>query len=530
MNLRTLTLFSASLVWAARLAASAPDGNRLGLFPAHDFRIASGSFSDPDLLPQALYFFQGETVALPTAAPAGFTRGVSYERDIRAWAATRLPDGDGTRPQIVWLGASLRLEGAILSGDGRTLRTPAGELPFRLAPRIPSNRAFWDASSLHALRDQALDLRGRMVEGAFEARTVWPQNFAIREGSLQPLGAKESLRSLVRAGDARAPFQIRRLWGHSSGHPLAGSPVLAVILNGAQGDDDEAHGGHFAFATGRIGPRGEWNHWLVSNFYSLDSYSEKGIIAATLPVESYMGDLNSGQAWYRPSWVLAAVLKSERAAARAQEALNRTLNHYYRHDFSYHHAVANCTGISLKSIRALGWNLPIFGPTSRLRAFGALPFVGLRDRSLAKGRMAYDYLVSEQTELHPMLAFEAVGMDLLGRLTTAGETFTTFERMLHEDLEAVLFLRVPQFPSSRAFGQAPVASLDEYLARVPKDPSQWKIIPVPPRPFPRELQDPEARTDPVLPSTYGLAGYAMAFGLTVAAGARRLLAKRKRRR
>jgi hypothetical protein len=106
------------------------------------------------------------------------------------------------------------------------------------------------------------------------------------------------------------------------------------MINGAQGDDDEAHGGHFAVATGHFGARGEWNDWLVGNFYNLDSQSEKGIVASTLTMDAYLTDLNSGQAWYRPSAVLVAVLREPRAALLAQQGISRVFNHFYRHDFA----------------------------------------------------------------------------------------------------------------------------------------------------------------------------------------------------
>jgi hypothetical protein len=92
------------------------------------------------------------------------------------------------------------------------------------------------------------------------------------------------------------------------------------MLNGAQGDDDEAHGGHFALMTGRVGAQGAIDDWLVNNFYTLDSESEKGIIAAVVPLDNYLGDLNSGQAWYRPSYMLVASLKDGRTAEHLQSA------------------------------------------------------------------------------------------------------------------------------------------------------------------------------------------------------------------
>jgi hypothetical protein len=78
-----------------------------------------------------------------------------------------------------------------------------------------------------------------------------------------------------------------------------GKPVLAAMLNGAQGDDDEAHGGHFAMVTGRVGPGGAIGDWLADNFYSLEAFSEKGIVAAV--VRSTIIWPISARAWYRPS-------------------------------------------------------------------------------------------------------------------------------------------------------------------------------------------------------------------------------------
>jgi hypothetical protein len=289
--------------------------------------------------------------------------------------------------------------------------------------------------------------------------------------------------------------------------------VLAFILNGAQGDDDEAHGGHFAVVTGVFGPRGEWGDWLVNNFYNLDSVSEKGIIAATLPMDAYMADLNSGQSWYRPSYMLVAVLKQDRVPALYQQAIGRVYNHFYRHDFAYRHATANCAGISMQTLRSLGWNIPEEGPTSRPKALAALPYMTVKDMSLESGRKAYDYLSAEQTNLYPFVAFDAISRDLLLRVTSARASHTPYERALSEDLEALLYVRIPQFPSSRAFGQAPVASIDEYMKRAPADKSQWKIVPVAPRPFPDDMKDAKSPAEAPLPSLYALSAYGAILGM-----------------
>jgi hypothetical protein len=57
-------------------------------------------------------------------------------------------------------------------------------------------------------------------------------------------------------------------------------------------------------------------------------------------------------------------------------------------------------------------------------------------------------------------------------------------------------VRIPQFSSSRAFGDAPAVTTGEYHARIPNDPALAQVVPVPPRPFPDELRDPD-RLPPV---------------------------------
>ena len=55
---------------------------------------------------------------------------------------------------------------------------------------------------------------------------------------------------------------------------------------------------------------------------------------------------------------------------------------------------------------------------------------------------------------------------------------------------------MPQFPSSRVWGDAPVATLAEYFARLPRPPAQPVIVPVPARPFPDALRDPDLLPPP----------------------------------
>jgi len=75
-------------------------------------------------------------------------------------------------------------------------------------------------------------------------------------------------------------------------------------------------------------------------------------------------------------------------------------------------------------------------------------------------------------------------------------------QMLRTDIEALVFLRFPQFPSSRAFGGPPAISTWEYRTLVPSDPAMAQIVWVPPRPFPPELRDPDLIRASWTPSDY----------------------------
>ena len=494
------------------------EGTRFGLYAGSDFRLVEGACDGCTTIPHALWYFRGDVIAVPRRPASGFVARLNAQDDVRAWLQAH-PAGDQSMPPMLWIGAPLVAEGA--------------QLPFSVVPKIDTNLSYYDESSVRHFTGRNLRLRGRVEEGRFIARTIWPEDYAldVERVPYRPLAPGESLESLVRSenGGAALPLAARVLWRRDT-NSWNGKPVLAVILNGAQGDDDEAHAGHFAIATGAFGPRGEWGDWLVNNFYNLDSVSEKGIIAASLPMDNYMADLNSGQSWYRPSYMLVAVLKDERAARIYQEGIGRVYNHFYRHDFSYRHASANCTGISIETLRSIGWRIPTEGTGGRVKAALALPYMTLKERSLASGQNAYDYLSAEVTDLYPFVAFQAAGRDLLERVAAGrGAAGTAYERMLAQDLEAVIYVRVPQFPSSRAFGQAPVASMDEYMKRAPEDRSKWKIVPVAPRPFPAEMRDPVTAGDPVRASAYALGAYALALLLGAAWAWRRKTRKLRRR-
>jgi hypothetical protein len=504
-----------------------------GLLPAGNFTITTGRNADGRVLPQAAWYFRDETIAVPLPGMplAGFAAALTMAQDLATWAAGNPPGSGIAYPPLVWVGSPLVERDAVLDASGSKLVTPRGELSLQLVPKLPLNRSWFDASSLAFCCGRPLKIRGNRIGDTFVLRTVWPQDFCLPETppkskvAASPAAIRDWLRALPQGG-ARSPFAVESLWRRTGETaPRAGQPLLGLMLNGAQGDDDEAHGGHFALMTGQVGKAGALDDLLVNNFYTLDSESEKGIIAAPVPLDNYLGDLNSGQAWYRPSCMLLATLRTERVPGHLQSALGRVYNHFYRHQFAYRHARANCAGISVTTLRALGWRVPARGPESWLKAIFGLPVTAFRKRSLKQGKATFDYLTEDRTRLYPAAAFEEIAADLL-RLADGqnGRALSDFECLLAADVEEILLVRIPQFPSSRAWGDWPVESSVEYAARVPADPAQQQIIPVPLRPFPAELRDPRMPGEPPLRSDYAVLAWALAIVALFVFIVRRLLA------
>ena len=490
-----------------------------GLFAAGDFRLTTGECADCATIPQARWYFRHENIAVPRPGlqRAGFDPSLHAVDDLLRWNCLTPPGSARDYPALVWVGSPQVIAAAQLDPGGDRVRTNDGEVELALVARLASNRSWVNEKSIVFLSRRPLRLRGTMAPdgSGFVARSLWPADFRVDPvARLQPLVVSpQAIRDFVRSepdGGAQSDFSTRLIWRRdpAATQRRAGRPLIGIMLNGAQGDDDEAHGGHFGLVTGRVGEQGQMHDWLIANYYTLDAESEKGIIAALLPLDSYLADLNSGQSWYRPSYMLVATLRDERTAAHLSSALARVFNQFYRHQFVYQHAAANCTGISMSTLRTIGWRVPSLGPISWLKAIFGLPTVALRSASLSKGKAIFDYFTEEQTRLLPTLAFEQAAADLLQLVS--GQTIrqlTTYEEMLKEDVEEILLLRIPQLPSSRAWGTYPVASIDEYRSRLPRDPAQQQIIPVGPRPFPRELKDPAAPEVRPLRSDYAVAAY-----------------------
>jgi hypothetical protein len=456
----------------------------LGLFQHSDFELTTGNCNDCGVLQPALWYFQHEVIALPKS--------------------TQTPHAPTPLPFLIWLGSPEVLQHVHLDESASHIILHNGaKIPLKLTSQIPLNRSFYNHSTAQYFQNQPLRLRGYFEKSEespiFVVKMIWPEHFRLEldRSRTDSSAASPSLADLIedQAGGATAPFLTQLLWERhpESSREWANHTVLGFILNGAQGDDDEAQGGHFGLVTGQVGPEGQMASWMMNNFYDLDVESEKGIIPGMLPLDHYLMDLNSGQSYYRPSYLIVAILRQDRIAKSVQASANTLFEEFYRHDFLYHHAKANCTGLSIDILRHLGWAIPSKGPTSYLKATGAFYYVAATEQSLAAGEKIYDCLTAEQTRLFPRMAFETAGQDLLrilaGTAKSAERTLTQFERDLKDDVEAVVFVRIPQIPSSRASGTYPVLTFNDYEKRVPKDRKDWQVVPISPRPIPETLRE-----------------------------------------
>jgi len=496
-----------------------PPDAPLGPYAPADYRLATGATAAGALAAPARFLFESETIAIPASGPqATYALSTDPFADLAAWRAVPAPL---TRAPLIWVAASQRRTGVRIAADGQHFEDAGRDARLRLAPKIALNRSWADGSTFAYLAGRRVTMRGENGgDGAFVARTLWPEDWRV-DATARPVEVAGSrtprlaIRGLVRSaprGGADSPPETHPVWEREPGRrDWAGRPVLAFVLSGAQGDDDEAWGGHFAFATGRLPADGRLSDLLVANFYTMATESEKGILPAPVPLDNYLADVNSGQAWYRPSYVMLAILGDERASALLQGGLNRLYLQFWRRQLAYRHSTMNCAAISVDAARALGWNLPPRDPSTSLLAWLSIPAKLFDEGRCEAARTAYEYLTEDRTRLMPAASFEEATFSLLrlGRQGVQPED-GALARMLAADLVALVGVRLPQIPSSRPFGTWPAANPRQYRDALPRDPANLKVVPVPPRAFPAQLRDPDLLPERPRRSTWPLVALTVA--------------------
>lgn len=449
-------------------------------------KLMTGDCRICPLLPQSKWYFAGEWLAISN-------------QQFSAQAAVNLPDWLSDAPFIetpppVWLGKPQTAETVKLDNPNHQIRWPDGKRQnFQIIDKIPQNQSYWNTQTAAFFAGKNLHMYGETDNSKFIAETIWPADFVINSSHLLPLTEDENVEDWVRADDGGVsqPHTERLIWQRheNAAANAAGKPVLAIMLNGAQGDDHEALAGHFALVSGVFNADGSYHNWLVNNFYSLDVVSEKGIIAALIPMAKYLADLNSGQNYYRPSYMLVATLNDRAPVSQIQQSMNQIMQHFYRHTFQYQHADMNCAGISIDALKALGWEVPERGNNGIFMAVGGYFYSLFSEGNFTAARQIYDYLMTETTRLLPAQAFDVLSQDLLAMAEQRSDRdLNEFEQLLANNLDALWLVKIPQIPSSRAQGNAPVFSFQEYLDIAPANRDDWISIELPPQNLPTSLQ------------------------------------------
>ena len=196
-------------------------GAELGLYSAATFRVTDGHGAAGAAIPQALWYFRSETIAVPLAGLpiASFAAGVTFDDDLRAWHAARRLDAPPDYPPLVWTAAPAVFTGARLAAGATRLATSSGDFDFRLAPKIPLNRSYFDDASARYLAGRSLKVRGTIQGETVVGRVLWPEEFRLADlppAWSAPAGSPAmALRRRMREdpnGGATRPFRAETLW------------------------------------------------------------------------------------------------------------------------------------------------------------------------------------------------------------------------------------------------------------------------------------------------------------------------------
>jgi hypothetical protein len=114
---------------------AAGDGD-IGLYRARDFRLTDGHCADCNAVPQALWYFRDQPIAVPQHAlpVAGFARGMSAFDDVARWSADHAPGSSADYPTLIWVGSPAVLRGARLDATGQQITAEGIAMAFDVVP------------------------------------------------------------------------------------------------------------------------------------------------------------------------------------------------------------------------------------------------------------------------------------------------------------------------------------------------------------------------------------------------------------
>ena len=474
----------------------------LGLFPASSFRIVTGATAGERTLRQARWYFNGETVAVPVRR---CTACVVWQRrrDVRGRARVGRIAYGATRSSIRRsCGSARRMSCATHACPP----TAAPSTAWRCGPSA-SCRSTARTTTQHSVAyfaGRPLTVRGTRDGDAFELRTVWPDDFSLsHRPPLRAMDAPPALamRTLMREspeGGSRSPYAAWTLWQREDAPDWSGPARAGVDRQRRAG---RRRRGACRPLRDRDRPRATPTAASATGSSTTSTRSTRRARKASsrrrcrsTPISATS---TAARAGIGRATCSSLVLRDARAAALVQSALGRVYNQFYRHQLALLPPGRQLHEHQRRYVaRARLAHSAARADVALAAGWLAFPLMIAKERSLARAKIAFDYLCTDQTRLLPAAALEDAYASVHGARAAASAATDDSGACSRRTSTAIAFLRIPQFPSSRAFGDAPAVSLREYQARLPADRSQMQIVPVPPRPFPGSAarrRSPEAR-------------------------------------
>ena len=402
-------------------ARAMSDGEALGLYPAASFRIATGATAGERRLRQARWYFQRRDDRGAASRRAGrvvrarrprrSTTCARGRRRARARRADRLSAARVDRRAA----RSCTARGMSRGRRARDRRRRAASLVAEdPAQPLVLRRDVGRVARASATADRARHARRRRRS---RCAPLWPDDFALGRAAAAARDAGRDSRARAARADARGAARRRAkpvrgvdaVAARRGARDWTGRPVLALMVNGAQGDDDEAHARplrdrHRARARRRPHRRLAGQQLLLARqSRARKASSPRPCRSTTTSAISTAARAGTGRATCS-----SLVLRDERAAALVQSALEPRLQPVLPaparvlppgrqlHEHQRRHAARARLADSARAARR-----------TALARVARLPvLIALKERSLAKAKIAFDYLCTDQTRLMPAAALE----------------------------------------------------------------------------------------------------------------------------
>lgn len=103
------SFYSVNSIAEGQFSNALNENNSLGLYRANQFQLNQGACKNCAITPQAAWYFEQETIAIPLNNADSFDASLSAQDDVKNWvksqASPNQPSGTSAMPPLVWLGS-----------------------------------------------------------------------------------------------------------------------------------------------------------------------------------------------------------------------------------------------------------------------------------------------------------------------------------------------------------------------------------------------------------------------------------------